>query len=150
MVILNSNSRMPQRIKTNSLNESYFFFPYWLFIILIHRSDAKSARQRTCQQLRDYIHIPIDGYGSQNKLWVRNNYRKIHFDVVVVNGPCKKDVLLYLQKYITDKTTVIVLGRHMKWGTSDLDEVSKTFSLIEKDTNTESFGYLVLKKYIVS
>ena len=138
--------RMPQRIKLNPLNESYFFFPYFVVCVITRRSDAKSARQRTCQQLRDYIHIPIDGYGSQNKLWVRNNYRRIHFDVVIVNGPCKEDVLKHLSKYLTNQTIVIVLGRHTKWGTMDLAKIGHTFSIVEADTNLKSFGYLVLKK----
>ena len=63
-----------------------------------------------------------------------------------MNGPCKKDVLMYLQKYLTNQTTVIVLGRHTKWGTNDLAEIGQTFSIIEADANSESFGYLVLKK----
>ena len=53
---------------------------------------------------------------------------------------------MYLQKYLTNQTTIIVLGRHKKWGMNDLAEIGQTFSIIESDANLESFGYLVLKK----
>ena len=82
---------MPQRSR-NRLNETYFFYPLyfrWYFRI---SSDPKSVRKSTCGQLRDYINIPLDGYFTQSKTWVRNCYRRVHYDVVILNGPCRAEV----------------------------------------------------------
>ena len=57
-----------------------------------HRSDAKSARQSTCQQLRSYMNVPMDGWGAEANKWKRNAYRIVKYDVVIINGPCREMV----------------------------------------------------------
>lgn len=83
---------MPQRSVNNRLNETYFFYPYSLSILLICRDDRKLTRKRTCEQLRDYINIPIDGYYAKHKMWKTAPYRKVLYDVVILNGPCRSDI----------------------------------------------------------
>lgn len=83
---------MPQREKTNRLNETYFFYPLLFQVCMMLRDDRKLTRQSTCKQLRDYINIPIDGYYATNKIWKTAPYRKVHYDVVIVNGPCRVEI----------------------------------------------------------
>lgn len=54
------------------------------------RSDAKSARQSTCQQLRSYVNVPMDGWGAEAKKWRHHSYREVKYDVVIINGPCRE------------------------------------------------------------
>ena len=110
------------------------------------RSDAKSARKRTCEQLREYIHIPVDGYGSQNKLWVRQNYRKSSHDVVIVNGPCKEDIVLYLKKYLKPESVVIVLGTHVKSNLPAVEAIRSLLHVVKEDAHSGSLGFMVLKQ----
>ena len=138
--------RMPQRIKTNHLNESYFFFPSASCGEMTRRSDAGSARKSTCQQLRSYMRVPIDGYGSPNKLWVRNNYRVNHYDVVILNGPCKGSVVKYLLRYLTPDSLVIVLGTNVKAEWSAVSTLRSELTVVEESSNKDSLGYIVFRK----
>ena len=113
---------------------------------LFSRSDAKSARKRTCEQLREYIHIPVDGYGSQNKLWVRQNYRRCSHEVVIVNGPCKEDIVLYLKKYLKPESVVIVLGTHVKSNLPAVEAIRSLLHVVKEDAHSGSLGFMVLKQ----
>ena len=137
---------MPQRIKTNHLNESYFFFPYWSRGEVTRRSDAASARKSTCQQLRNYIRVPIDGYGSPSKLWVRNNYRVSRYDAVILNGPCKGSIVKHLLPYLTSDSVVIVLGTNVKAEWSAVSVLKSKLTVVEEGPNEDSLGYIVFRK----
>ena len=138
--------RMPQRIKTNHLNESYFFFPSLLCGEVMDRSDAGSARKSTCQQLRNYIRVPIDGYGSPSKLWVKNNYRVSRYDAVILNGPCKGSVVKHLLQYLTPDSVVIVLGTNVKAEWSAVSILKSKLTVVEESPNEDSLGYIVFRK----
>ena len=81
--------RMPQRIKTNVLNETYFFYGYISDVVLMRRSDAKTSRMSTCGQLRDYMKIPLRGSAYHGKLWKTESYSDRKSEVVIINGPCR-------------------------------------------------------------
>lgn len=138
--------RMPQRIKTNHLNESYFFFPLLSCGKVTIRDDSRSARKSTCQQLRNYIRVPIDGYGSPNKLWVRNNYRVNRYEAVILNGPCKGSVVNHLLHYLTPDSVVIVLGTNVKAEWDAVSTLRSKLTVVEESPNKDSLGYIVFRK----
>lgn len=80
---------MPQRFKTNVLNESYFFYRCVLVDLLMQRSDNIGSRMSTCNQLVDYMKIPLIGSYDHGRLWKTEYYNKRKYDVVIINGPCR-------------------------------------------------------------
>ena len=72
------------------MKPTFFFFFLSIFMAVIGRSDAKSARQSTCQQLRSYVNVPMDGWGAEAKKWRHHSYREVKYDVVIINGPCRE------------------------------------------------------------
>ena len=80
---------MPQRINTNVLNETYFFYGCASEGVLTRRSDARSSRMSTCGQLRDYMKIPLRGSPYHGRVWKTESYSDRKYDVVIINGPCR-------------------------------------------------------------
>lgn len=83
---------MPQRFKTNALNESYFFYRYVFIDTFIQRSDAIGSRMSTCGQLVDYMKIPLKGSFYHGRLWKTESYKDRKYDVVIINGPCRVEL----------------------------------------------------------
>lgn len=137
-------------------------FTRWTFTqSFSYRDDRKLTRQSTCKQLRDYINIPIDGFYAKNKIWKTASYRKVHYEVVILNGPCRVDIgqaISFLSppcwnclhddllKYIDDQTIVIVPGYNLKTIWEQITTLSKLYHIVEKNVSKGRLGYVILKK----
>lgn len=45
-----------------------------------------------CGQLRDYMKIPLEGSPYHGKVWKTESYKSRHYEIVILNGPCKAEL----------------------------------------------------------
>ena len=50
------------------------------------------SRMSTCNQLGDYMKIPLKGSLYHGRLWKTEYYNNRKYDVVIINGPCRYEL----------------------------------------------------------
>ena len=67
---------------------------------------------------------------------------------MIVNGPCKADIIRYLKKYLIPTTHVIVLGTHVKTNGPSIQAIRSLLPVVKESSHAETLGYLVLRNCV--
>lgn len=67
---------------------------------------------------------------------------------MIVNGPCKAEIIRHLKKYLVPTTHVIVLGTHVKTNSPSIQAIRSLLPVVKESSHTETLGYLVLRNCV--